>query len=114
MVDLTAIAAAIIHAPALPNHHLAKIYTPASVEAPRATLFVIECYVDSHHLCTDTAALHTAVSEVAFLVQNRLSPYITFYRLLSVSRFVTEDTLWIPKYIFIFLILLHHQPRLMN
>ena len=59
-------------------------------------------YVDSHHLCTDAAALCTAVSEVAFLVQNRHSPYITFCRLLSVSRFVTEDTLQNQKYISIF------------
>lgn len=27
-------------------------------------------HADSHHLCTDTAGLDTAVSEVAFLVQN--------------------------------------------
>ena len=60
--------------------------------------------VDPHHLCTDTAALYTAVSEVAFLVQNRLSPYITFCRLHSVSRFVTEDTLRITEYISILLI----------
>jgi hypothetical protein len=59
-------------------------------------------YVNPHHLCTDTAALYTAVSEVAFLVQNRLSPYITFYRLLSVSRFVTEDTLFTLKHASIF------------
>lgn len=53
--------------------------------------------VNPHHLCTDAAALCTAVSEVAFLVQNRLSPYITFCRPVSVSRFVTEDTISIPN-----------------
>jgi len=65
----------------------------------RPRLLCSHSYVDSHHLCTDAAALTTAVSEVAFLVQNRHSPYITFCRRLSVSRFVTEDTLQIQKYI---------------
>jgi len=50
-------------------------------------------------MCTDTVALHTAVSEVAFMVQNRPSPHITFCRVLSVSRFVMEDTIFTLKYI---------------
>ena len=66
-------------------HHRAKIYAlRCSVSRICSILSNCRCSgcshpcVDSHHLCTDTAALHTAVSEVAYLVQNRPSPYITF------------------------------------
>ena len=86
------------------HHHPAKIYAfetfcprVCSILPSRYRSRCSRPYVNSHHLCTDTAAIHTAVSEVAFLVQNRLSPYITFYRLLSVPRFVTEDTFFTLK-----------------
>jgi hypothetical protein len=65
-----------IRAPCVIPPSPTKIYTSRSALffRGRAAIALNVLTLTSHHLCTDTAALYTAVSEVAFLVQNRSSP----------------------------------------
>ena len=71
-------------------------------------------HANSHHLCTDAAALSTAVSEVAFLVQNRLSLYITFHRLYLAYRGLSRKIHFPSTNISPFFIPLHHWSRVVG